>query len=333
MATYRAEFLSHYYEGQRRPASAYAFGFVDRWARLASRAPRLANATVRWPGVDWLVRRALDLAPVRELPRFATRTFRQWAAKHGVATIGPAEPAPPGVAVLWVDTFSNHFHPEVLRAAVRVLGHAGFTVVIPRAPLCCGRPLYDFGFLTQAKAYLIGVLDALSVPLAGGAHLVALEPSCASVFRDEIRGLLPEDPRADRLRRQTVLLSELLERHAPGYVPPRLDRPVLLHGHCHQKALMSMSDELSLLRRMGADVTSPEPGCCGMAGPFGLVGASYPVSQAIAERALLPAVREADPETLIVSSGFSCREQIRQGGHRRAIHLAEAMGLALDTRA
>jgi FAD/FMN-containing dehydrogenase/Fe-S oxidoreductase len=333
MATYRAEFLSHYYEGQRRPASAYAFGFVDRWARLASRAPRLANATVRWPGVDWLVRRALDLAPVRELPRFATRTFRQWAAKHGVATIGPAEPAPPGVAVLWVDTFSNHFHPEVLRAAVRVLGHAGFTVVIPRAPLCCGRPLYDFGFLTQAKAYLIGVLDALSVPLAGGAHLVALEPSCASVFRDEIRGLLPEDPRADRLRRQTVLLSELLERHAPGYVPPRLDRPVLLHGHCHQKALMSMSDELSLLRRMGADVTSPEPGCCGMAGPFGLVGASYPVSQAIAERALLPAVREADAETLIVSSGFSCREQIRQGGHRRAIHLAEAMGLALDTRA
>jgi FAD/FMN-containing dehydrogenase/Fe-S oxidoreductase len=329
MATYRSEFLSHYYEGQRRPLAAYAFGFVDRWARLAARAPRLANAAVRTPGVGSLMKGTLGLAPGRELPRFAAQTFRQWAGKHGVRTIGPQDPAPPGVAVLWVDTFSNHFHPEVLRAAVGVLEHAGFTVVIPRDPLCCGRPLYDFGFLAQAKAYLTQVLDALAVPLETGAHIVVLEPSCASVFRDEARGLFPDHPGADRLRRQTVLLGELLERHAPGYVPPRLERPVLLHGHCHQKAVMSMSDELSLLEKMGAHVTMPEPGCCGMAGPFGLVDTTYPVAQAIGERALLPAVRQADERTLIVSNGFSCREQIWQGGKRRAIHLVEALSLAL----
>jgi Fe-S oxidoreductase len=148
------------------------------------------------------------------------------------------------------------------------------------------------------------------------------------VFRDELRNLFPADARADRLRRQTFLLSEWLEHRAPGYQPPRLTRKVLLHGHCHQKALMKMTDEESLLRRMGAEVESLDSGCCGMAGAFGYGEDTFAVSQAIGERVLLPAVRRAHADTLIVSDGFSCQEQIRQATGRRALHLAEALQLA-----
>jgi Fe-S oxidoreductase len=162
--------------------------------------------------------------------------------------------------------------------------------------------------------------------------MVVLEPSCASVFRDELRGLFPTDARAERLRRQTFLLSEFLERHAPGYEPPALSETVLLHGHCHQKALMTMSDEETLLRKMGTKVASPDAGCCGMAGPFGFDNSKYAVSQAVGERVLLPAVRASHPETLIVADGFSCQEQIRQATGRRPMHLAQVMQLALQTK-
>jgi Fe-S oxidoreductase len=210
-----------------------------------------------------------------------------------------------------------------------VLTHAGFRVAIPRDHLCCGRPLYDFGLLDDAKAYLRRVLDTLQPDIDAGHPIVVLEPSCASVFRDELRGLFPAEPRADRLRRQTFLLSEFLEREAPGYTPPRVSRRVLLHGHCHHKALMKMTDEESLLRRMGVEIEAPDAGCCGMAGPFGFLEEKYDVSQSIGERVLLPAIRRASAETLIVSDGFSCREQIRQGTGKQAIHLAEVIRLGL----
>jgi Fe-S oxidoreductase len=163
-----------------------------------------------------------------------------------------------------------------------------------------------------------------------GVPVVVLEPSCASVFRDELRNLFPTDARADRLRRQTFLLSEFLEHHVPGYEPPRIDTPVLLHGHCHHKALMKMTDEESLLRRTGSSVTSPDAGCCGMAGPFGFDAAKYDVSQAIGERVLLPAVRQSPAGTMIVSDGFSCREQIEQATGRKALHLADVLAGALN---
>jgi Fe-S oxidoreductase len=204
-------------------------------------------------------------------------------------------------------------------------------VAVPRQHLCCGRPLYDFGLLDQAKAYLRRILHALGPAIDSGKPIVVLEPSCASVFRDELRGLFPNDPRADRLRRQTFLLSEFLEHHAPGYVPPELNQKVVLHGHCHHKALMKMTDEESLLRKMGVELDSLDAGCCGMAGPFGFVDDKYSISQAIGERILLPAVRRAPPDRLIVSDGFSCREQILHATGRRAIHLAEAMRLALPS--
>jgi Fe-S oxidoreductase len=175
---------------------------------------------------------------------------------------------------------------------------------------------------------LTRILNVLSAEIDIGVPIVVLEPSCASVFRDELCNLFPTDARAARLRNQTFLLSEFLEHHAPGYEPPKLNQKVLLHGHCHHKALMKLGDEESLLRKMGADLQSVDSGCCGMAGPFGFEKDKFAVSQAVGERVLLPAVRNAPAEVLIVSDGFSCREQIFQATGRRALHLAEAILLA-----
>jgi len=191
--------------------------------------------------------------------------------------------------------------------------------------VCCGRPLYDFGMLREARAYLENVLRVFAGQIDAGVPIVVLEPSCASVFRDELKNLMPGNAGAERLANQTYLLSEFLEQQAPAYEPPRLERRVILHGHCHQKALMKMGHAEALLRKMGADVVSLDAGCCGMAGPFGFEREKYAVSKAVGERVLLPAVRKAEEGTVIVSDGFSCREQIWQGTGKRAVHLAEVM--------
>ncbi|HTG89292.1 MAG TPA: FAD-binding and (Fe-S)-binding domain-containing protein [Vicinamibacterales bacterium] len=330
MATYRSEFLAHYYETRSRPLAAYAFGLVDRWASLGSVAPVLANLTLNVPGVAPLIKRLLHLAPQRALPKLAPQSFTRWARSTSVPTPGSGNGGKPGV-ILWADTFNNYFHPETSQAALAVLKSAGFHVMVPSTRLCCGRPLYDFGMLDRARAYLSNVLDQLAPHIAAGVPMVVLEPSCASVFRDELRSLFPSDERAGKLRAQTFLLSEFLERHAPGFAPPKLERSVLVHGHCHHKALMKMTDEESLLKKMGATVTMPDAGCCGMAGPFGFEAKKFDVSMAIGERVLLPAVRHASTDTLIVADGFSCREQIEQATGRKPIHLAEVIQLALNT--
>ena len=331
LATYRAEFLAHYFEGRRRPLEAYAFGLIDKWAALGSRAPRLANLAIQLPGMTSLVNRLLHLAPQRAMPRLATRSFATWARSARVPAPGDrtALTSDAREVILWADTFNNYFHPSTSRAAFDVLTAAGVRVTVPRVRLCCGRPLYDFGMLDRAKTYLQRVMDHLAPQIDAGVPIVVLEPSCASVFRDELRNLFPTDARAEKLRKQTFLLSEFLERHAPDFRPPRLDRPVLLHGHCHHKALMKMTDEESLLKKMGAQVTAPDAGCCGMAGPFGFDAGKYAVSMAIGERVLLPAVRTMGGDAWIVSDGFSCREQIYQATGRRALHLAEAIHMAM----
>ena len=255
LATYRAEFLAHYFEGRRRPLEAYAFGLIDKWAALGSFTPRLANLLMNAPGVSSLVKRVLHLAPQREMPRLATQSFASWARSTNVPSPGHRSAPAAREVILWADTFNNYFHPSTSRAAFEVLQAAGARVTVPRERLCCGRPLYDFGMLDRAKAYLQRVMDGLGPQIDAGVPIVVLEPSCASVFRDELRNLFPTDARADKLRKQTFLLSEFLERHAPGFQPPRLERSVLLHGHCHHKALMKMTDEESLLKKMGAQVT------------------------------------------------------------------------------
>ena len=330
IATYKAEFLSHYYENNRRPLNAYAFGMIDQWAWWASHAPRLANFLSNAPGVFTILRKVLDLAPERQIPRFASTSFQQWARKHHVPalTASPTEHVNREV-ILWADTFNNFYRPEVSRAALQVLMHAGYRVRVSQDHFCCGRPLYDFGMLDKARQYLERILSRLAPQIEAGLPIVVLEPSCASVFRDELRNLFPGDARAEQLCRQTYLLSEFLEHHASGYHLPQLKRKAILHGHCHHKAIMKMNDEESLLRKMGATLEPLDAGCCGMAGPFGFAKERFMMSQAIGERTLLPTVRHAEPDTLIVCDGFSCGEQILQSTGRRTIHLAEAIQLAL----
>jgi len=324
LATYKAEFLAHYYEGRGRPLFARVFGQMDRWLRVAGVAPWGANFLTHTRGFKHLLQGVLGLAPEREIPRLARQSFRSWARGNpeaGRFEVGPFAKE----VVLWVDTFNNFFRPETLQAGMEVLAEAGFRIRIPDQRVCCGRPLYDFGMLREARAYLENVLRVYARHIDAGTPIVVLEPSCASVFRDELRNLMPEDERAGRLASQTFLLSEFLERHAPGYEPPRLERKVILHGHCHQKALMKMSHAEALLRKMGAQVESLDAGCCGMAGPFGYEKSKYAVSQAVGERVLLPAVRAAGQDAVIVSDGFSCREQIWQGTGRPAAHIAEVL--------
>jgi Fe-S oxidoreductase len=185
--------------------------------------------------------------------------------------------------------------------------------------------------LDHARAYLQTIMNELGEQIDSGVPIIVLEPSCASVFRDELRSLFPSDARATRLREQTFLLSDFLETRAPGFQLPRLSKKVLLHGHCHHKALMTTKAEESLLRKMGTTLEAPDTGCCGMAGAFGFEADKFAVSQAIGERVLLPAVRQAAADTLIVSDGFSCREQIYQATGRRTVHVAEVIKLGLNT--
>jgi len=371
VATYKAEFLSHYYEGRIRPRSAYAFGNIDLWARAASTIPGLVNLTTQLPFLRDLAKLIAGIPPQRTIPAFAPETFKSWfhrthensrsggrirpprdgkrASMAATETMaqpwksGPSGPrqahqnaralAPEGPPVLlWPDTFNNHFHPATARAAVEVLEAAGYQVRIPQANLCCGRPLYDFGMLDRAQSLLLNILDELQPEIEAGIPIIGLEPSCVAVFRDELLNLFPHDHRAQALSKQTFLLSEFLEQELNHTTTPlpQLPRKALLHGHCHHKSIMKMTAEESLLRRIGIDFQSPAPGCCGMAGSFGFERDKYDISQAIGELELLPAVRQAPPEWLIIADGFSCREQIAQATDRQALHLAEVLKMALD---
>jgi FAD/FMN-containing dehydrogenase/Fe-S oxidoreductase len=376
VATYKAEFLSHYYDGRVRPISAYAFGNIDLWARLASNTPGVANLATQLPFIREIAKLVAGIPLQRKIPAFAPETFKSWfrrtkqdfhlsqqkrevghptgenteEKKTGGAP-GLAGFARPGTSIrqgpprqrenmngafprevlLWPDTFNNHFSPHIARAAVEVLEAAGFHVRIPRGHLCCGRPLYDFGMLDRAERLLLEILDTLEPEIEAGIPMVGLEPSCVAVFRDELTNLFPRDERARALSQQTFLLSEFLEQNlTPGAELPQFSRKALLHGHCHHKSIMKMTDEESLLRRLGIDFQSPAPGCCGMAGSFGFESDKYEVSQAIGELELLPAVRSAPAEWLIIADGFSCREQIAQSTDRHALHLAEVFQMALN---
>ena len=326
VATWKAEFLSRYYRGRLRPLAAYSMGLVDRWARLASAAPGLANFVTQSPGLSGAARALAGIARERRLPRFAPQTFRAWFARRprpaGSATVRNARNA-----ILFPDTFTNHFSPEVGRAAVDVVESAGFHVTLPRGPLCCGRPLYDFGMLDAARRRLTKVLAALSPAVAEGAPVVVLEPSCAAVFRDELPELFPGDERAVRLARRTFLLADFLEREATGWTPPEPESSgrALIQFHCHQRALFGIDADRRALESLGIDADVPDSGCCGMAGSFGFEKSHFGVSLAVGERVLFPAVRAASPDSLIVADGFSCREQISHATGRRALHLAEVI--------
>jgi len=323
IATYKAEFLSHYWEGRIRPRHAYAFGWINKWARLASIAPGLANLFTQTPGFSAIAKVAAGMPQQRRIPAFAPETFKSWFRKRGRRNQDQPK------VILWADTFNNYFKPETAKAAVEVLEAAGFQVVVPRSNLCCGRPLYDYGFLDMAKSYLNRILTTLTPEIDAGTSMVVLEPSCCSVFRDELNGLMPDLPRAHRLMEQTFTLAEFLEKKADKYAPPQLSGKAIVQGHCHHKAIMRLKEEEKVMDKLGLDYEILQSGCCGMAGSFGYESDKYDVSIKAGERVLLPEVRKAGLSTFIVADGFSCKEQIEQQTNRQALHLAEVISIAM----
>jgi Fe-S oxidoreductase len=321
MATYKAEFLSHHYKNRLRPRAAYAMGFIRRWAEFAAITPRFANQlTHTAPFSNW-AKALAGIAPQREIPTFAMQTFVAGFRERRLRGDGRRR------VLLWPDTFTNFFAPQIGFAATRVLEAAGFGVVLPDTPLCCGRPFYDFGWLTQAKRYWRRILERLRGEIRSGTPIVGLEPSCVSAFRDELVNLFPGDEDAQRLSKQVKTLAEFLCEN--DWQPPQNTAKAIVHAHCHHRAVLGLDADRKLFDKLGLDWTLLDSGCCGLAGSFGFEREKYDVSLAIGERVLLPAVRDAAPETLIVSDGFSCREQIAQCTERRALHLAEVIAQAL----
>jgi Fe-S oxidoreductase len=326
MATYKAEFLAHYYRGRLRPVHAYAFGLIPWWVRIAALLPWTAHKLTSSRAAAAVMKRLAGVAPARRIPPFAARPFDASKRRSGHAAGSDGGPR----VLLWPDTFNGHFHPGTSSAAIGLLERAGFDVILPDQQVCCGRPLYDYGMLDLAKRCLNRTLDVLRHEIRAGTPVVVLEPSCASVFQDELQNLLPGDEDARRLGQQTLSLAELLEREAARFAWPMLEGRAVLHGHCHEKALRSTEAETAVLRRLGLDVEVLDSGCCGMAGAFGFETDHYDVSMAVGSRVLLPAVRRADSSTFIVADGFSCREQIAQATSRRALHLADVLAIAHD---
>ena len=322
--TYKAEFLYHHYKSlrRRRPRYGYAFGYIDKAARLAVRIPELANLATHAPGLSRLAKLAAGIDRRRRLPSFAPMTLQEWFGRRG----GSANPHGRKV-VLFPDTFNNHLHTQVGVACVEALEAAGWQVVMPGGHVCCGRPLYDYGLLDSAERYLRRSLETLGPYVRQGIPVVGMEPSCLAVFKDELEKMFPHDDDARRLRRHAYHFGEFLEEF--DVEVPHLEGRALLWGHCHQRATGGVEPEQKVLERMGAEVEPLKGGCCGLAGSWGFETGKYEISMDCGDQALLPAVRDAEEGALVVANGFSCKTQIEQSdAGRRALHLAEVIALA-----
>jgi FAD/FMN-containing dehydrogenase/Fe-S oxidoreductase len=322
MAMYKSEFLAHYHQQHSPPLVAHVMGRINEWAAWASHTPALVNSLSR----SFLARplkRALGIHGKRELPRLAKQTFRAWfGARSGSADSRPQ-------VVLFPDTFNNFFEPDVAIAATRVLESAGFHMTIPPEQVCCGRPLYDQGMLETARQRLREVMRCLGPYVERGVPIVGLEPGCILTFRDELPRLFPGDATARALSEGTFMLDEFLARKAPDYIPPARQGHGLLHGHCHQKAIVGLHHETALLRQIsGFELEVLDAGCCGMAGAFGYEAKHYEVSKILAERVLVPAIEHSPPGTMVISDGFSCRSQVRHFcPDARVMHLAQVLDI------
>ena len=337
MAAYKAEVLHRRYRRRLRPAAHYALGWLPRWSRVAARVPRLANWLLTMPGVAGPAKRLAGVDPRRRLPEFAPQTFSAWLvarARHPAVgeAVRAGEPAQAGGGrstgrrvLLWVDTFTDRFSPEVGMAAVRVLEAAGYRVETARQDgACCGLTWLSTGQLDGARRQLRRSLDALADALREGLPVVVLEPSCAAVFRSDARELLPGDPRAAAAATAVRTLAELLTS-TQGWRPPDLSgvRGVA-QPHCHQHAVLGWEADERLLTQAGADIDRVG-GCCGLAGNWGVEKGHYELSAAIAGTSLLPALRGRAPDDAVLADGFSCRTQISELGGVRARHLAEVL--------
>ncbi|MEV1329413.1 FAD-binding and (Fe-S)-binding domain-containing protein [Micromonospora costi] len=326
MATYKAEFLSHHYAGRIRPRAHYSMGWLPLLAVAAGLAPQVVNAVAQAPGLDRLAKLLGGVDQRRTLPAFAAESFQQWFARRS-----PGGDGSRGDVLIWPDTFTNRFHPGIARAAVEVLEAAGWRVRVPAGPVCCGLTWISTGQLGVAKRALRRTLDVLRPHLRAGTPVVGLEPSCTAVFRSDAHELFPADDDVRRLREQTVTLAELLHEHTPGWQAPRLSAHALIQTHCHQHAILDTAADAAVLAAAGVRADFLDSGCCGLAGNFGFERGHYEVSEACAERVLLPAVRAAADTDVLLADGFSCRTQVEQSaaGGRTAMHLAELLRAGL----
>ncbi|WP_405735397.1 FAD-binding oxidoreductase [Streptomyces sp. NBC_00028] len=358
MATYKAEFLHHHYAGRRRPAAHYTMGRLPVWLRAVARTRTawLANSLAAAGPLAWVAKRLGGIAPERRIPRLAGETFTRWwgrrargrTAAGASAALWPVARGRTGTgpsAVLWPDTFTEHLSPQVGRAAVRVLEAAGVTLLLPptlhpspafapltarRGRVCCGLTYVSTGQLDRARTVMRRTLDLMAPVLATDLPVVVLEPSCAAALRTDLPELLHDDPRAAVLSSRVLTFAEALERLAPGWTPPRLNRPTTGQTHCHQHAVLGDTADRRLREAAGLE-GDLAGGCCGLAGNFGFEDGHFEVSRACAEDQLLPAVRDAPDGAVILADGYSCRTQLEQLAGVRGRHLAEVLaeGLAV----
>ncbi|HEY3437409.1 MAG TPA: FAD-binding and (Fe-S)-binding domain-containing protein [Actinotalea sp.] len=342
MAQYKAEVLHRAYKGRLRPMNHYALGWLPRWARLAGIAPRLVNAILGRPALARLVLSIGGMDTRRSIPQFATTPFRRaWKAQRdgSAATAAPiADDGRPGGAtdrrvVLWTDSFSDAFDPAVPQAMVTLLRDAGYQVIVPEQHACCGLTWISTGQLDGARRRLTELLGVLGPYAVNGIPIIGVEPSCTAVLRSDLIDLLPDDPRAVAVAGATRTLAELLTDIGPAgpgaWTPPSLDGvTVLAQPHCHHHSVMGYDADVALLRAAGAELTTLA-GCCGLAGNFGMEKGHYDVSVAVAEHALLPALRDAAPGTVLLADGFSCRTQADQLAGEQGVHLAQLLASRL----
>ncbi|RDI63015.1 FAD-binding and (Fe-S)-binding domain-containing protein [Nocardia pseudobrasiliensis] len=348
MATYKSETLYRRYRHRPRPRDHYALGQLPRWLAAATRIPRLANALAASGALRRLGLRAAGVDPRRQVPTLADKSFRaHWRARRhtprpdspgGTAALGsvgatrpnsaaessPASGGARPAVMLWIDTFTDAFDPDIAWAAAELIESLGYAVSIPERRVCCGLTWISTGQLDGARKRLRATLSALEEHIAAGGVVVGLEPSCTAVLRSDLLELLPEDPRAPRTARAVRTLAEFLEAD-PTWRPPDLSgRTVLVQPHCHQHAVLGFEADLRILRQTGAKVTEVT-GCCGLAGNFGMQAGHYEISVAVAENGLLPALRAAGDDTTFLADGFSCRTQAAQLGNRAGGHLAQLL--------
>ncbi|GBE65878.1 dimethylmenaquinone methyltransferase [Mycobacterium sp. MFM001] len=324
--TYKAEFLYHHFRSLRRwrPRYAYAFGFIDQAARLASAMPELANFATQTPVLSRIAKLVGGIDRRRPLPTFAPMTLQRWFSGRPVVNEnGPR-------VILFPDTFNNRLHTDVGVACVEAIEAAGWRVIMPGGHICCGRPLYDYGFLDVAERYLRDVLTQLRDEIRAGTPIVGMEPSCLAVFKDELPKLMPHDDDADRLVRNSYHFAEFFSKFDVE-VPRLSGTQALLWGHCHQRATGGVDADQQVLEKMGLEVEPVTGGCCGLAGSWGFEEGKYDISMDCGEQALLPAIRK-NPGALVVANGFSCQTQISDAGAAKPMHLGQVMAGAAPAR-
>ena len=324
IAAYKSEFMAKHFESKRRPLHHYAFGHIGTWLPKLSKFAPVANRLQGSRIGQWLSNRILGVSVDKPLPALASQSFRQWLKQQDTETdehfhwLGESARTP---IVLWVDSINAHYRPNILISAVSVLRKAGFRVAVAKEHFCCGRPLYDYGFIEKAKSQANHILDGFYHHLPDGASVVVLEPSCLSVFKDELLRLFSDSEKARSLANRCLTIADVLLQHDIPF-EKKYDTG-LIHLHCHGKSLQLADSDRRLLEKCINNISEVEAGCCGMAGVYGLQEKTRPIANTLFARNLEPAISAEGNATVIITDGFSCSSQIVDHTRRHSLHPVE----------